>query len=515
MADADGGVDAVGVHAGQCPAARAARHRCFHVTGSAGATIGAHGRSPAPAGRARARAPGARRRCSSGCAAARARCCSSRASRASASPGCSRSSRRSRTAARSWPLARPSTRPTCRTRSGSEALTAARPRRSAGARRRPRGRAPRAARGAGGPGGRRSARPSASTTCTGPIPDRPRRSPRSSTGRPPDPCCSPSPPGRAGSRSRSTAALGGFGRDAARARTARPGGGARARRRRRRRRVRGQRRESVLPEQLARPHGPGAAADAEGTGACRRPWRPSLAAELAGSRNRRPRLLDGAAIAGDPFEIGLAAEVAELASARASTALDVLLGHGLVKPGGAPRRFAFRHPVVRHARPRGGPGRLADRRARPRGAALERRGAGPVERAHHVEQSAAPGDERAIAVLDAAAHDLQSLAPSTAARFLAALVRLLPAGAGATGARLRLADAQAAAGDRGRRARDAARRARRRAGSRPAADHDRRRQRGVAAGPHRTTPGGGSTSRSEPCPPSRRPTASACGSRSR
>ena len=55
-------------------------------------------------------------------------------------------------------------------------------------------------------------------------------------------------------------------------------------------------------------------------------------------------------------------------------------------------------------------------------------------------------------MLDAAAHELQSLAPATAARVLAALAGLLPEGARRTGAVLRLADAQAAGGDAARRA---------------------------------------------------------------
>ena len=70
-----------------------------------------------------------------------------------------------------------------------------------------------------------------------------------------------------------------------------------------------------------------------------------------------------------------------------------------------------------------------------------------MERAHHVEQAAAPGDEAAIALLSAAADELHSPAPATAARYRAAALRLMPSGAARTPAELRLADAQAAAGD--------------------------------------------------------------------
>ena len=236
-------------------------------------------------------------------------------------------------------------------------------------------------------------------------------------------------------------------------------------------------------EQLAR-EAPVAPAAAEGSGVPPA-VAASLAAELAALPPGARRLIDGAAVAGDPFELGLAAEIAELGERERLDALDLLLDHGLLRAEGAPRRFAFRHPVVRHgvleATPAGWRIGAHARAA----AALERRGAGAVARAHHVEQSAGPGDERAIAVLDAAAHELQSLAPATAARVLAALTGLLPEGERRTAAVLRLADAQAAGGDAGA-ARATLLAALDDAGAgRPPADHDRHRERRVAARPHR------------------------------
>ncbi|HEY6775532.1 MAG TPA: hypothetical protein VI122_03395 [Thermoleophilaceae bacterium] len=127
--------------------------------------------------------------------------------------------------------------------------------------------------------------------------------------------------------------------------------------------------------------------------------------------------MDGAAVAGDPFEVGLAAEVAELSEVAGLAALDELLACALARPAGAPRLFAFRHPVVRHAVYEAAPsGWRLDAHARAAGA-LERSGAGPVERAHHVEQAARPGDAEAIELLATAASDLQSPAPAVAARF--------------------------------------------------------------------------------------------------
>jgi DNA-binding CsgD family transcriptional regulator/tetratricopeptide (TPR) repeat protein len=177
----------------------------------------------------------------------------------------------------------------------------------------------------------------------------------------------------------------------------------------------------------------------------------ALTSELAALTREARRLLDAAAVTGDPFEPALATEVAELSEAAGLTALDELLARGLARPTGAPRLFAFRHPVVRHAvyqaAPRGWRLGAHARAAR----ALEQRGAGPVERAHHVEHAASPGDERAIELLATAARDLQSPAPAVAARFHAAALRLLPERPENRELRTRmlrlLADAQAASGE--------------------------------------------------------------------
>jgi DNA-binding NarL/FixJ family response regulator len=177
----------------------------------------------------------------------------------------------------------------------------------------------------------------------------------------------------------------------------------------------------------------------------------ALAAELAALAPDSQRMLDAAAVAGDPFDIELAAAVAELTEPAALRALDELLVCGLVRPGTAARRFAFRHPLVRHAvYVAAAPGWRLGAHARAADE-LERRGAGPAQRAHHVEQAARPGDEAAIALLAAAAEEQQSPAPATAARFYAAALRLLPNHPAQQERRSllqrQLADAQAAAGD--------------------------------------------------------------------
>jgi DNA-binding NarL/FixJ family response regulator len=177
----------------------------------------------------------------------------------------------------------------------------------------------------------------------------------------------------------------------------------------------------------------------------------ALGAELAALAPDARRVLDAAAVAGDPFEPELAAAVAELPEPAVLHSLDELLRCALVRPAATVRRFAFRHPVVRHAVYMATPPawRLG---AHARAAqALERRGAGPVQRAHHVEHAARPGDEDAIELLSAAASELQSAAPRIAARCHAAALRLLPDHPAQRERRSRLqrllADAQAAAGD--------------------------------------------------------------------
>jgi DNA-binding NarL/FixJ family response regulator len=178
----------------------------------------------------------------------------------------------------------------------------------------------------------------------------------------------------------------------------------------------------------------------------------ALAAEVATLAPEARLVLEGAAVVGDPFEPALAAEAAGVSEADALRALDELLLRTLVRPTGAARRFAFRHPVVRHAVYEGVPGgsRLeAHARA---AAALERRGAGLIARAHHVEHAAQLGDAEAVDLLEGAARELQGPAPASSARFHAAALRVLPDTpehqVRRAAIQIALAEAQSAAGDR-------------------------------------------------------------------
>jgi DNA-binding CsgD family transcriptional regulator len=137
-------------------------------------------------------------------------------------------------------------------------------------------------------------------------------------------------------------------------------------------------------------------------------------------------LLQGAAVLGEPFEPELAADTAGIEAGAALEALDSLLDSDLIRAADVPRRFRFRHPIVRGAiyEAAGGGWRLAAHgRA---AAALVARGASAPARAHHVERSARIGDEEAIGVLVQAGQEAASHAPASAARWLDAALRLLP-----------------------------------------------------------------------------------------
>lgn len=160
------------------------------------------------------------------------------------------------------------------------------------------------------------------------------------------------------------------------------------------------------------------------------------------------RMLEGAAVAGEPFEPELAAETAGLEPERALALLDELVARDCVRAEPAPRRFRFRHPIVRRAVydaiP---PGRrlAAHRHA---AAALGQLGAPAIAGAHHIALSARPGDDAAIASLTDAAVQVAGRAPASAAHWFAVALSLL--GAAQVQRRLSvlapLAEAQAAAG---------------------------------------------------------------------
>lgn len=175
----------------------------------------------------------------------------------------------------------------------------------------------------------------------------------------------------------------------------------------------------------ARGRGAGLAVDSE----VPVPVRAVLAAELAALDPTELLVAQAAAVAADEFDLVLLAGAAGLDDERVLLALDRLTEHDLVRPAPQPGRFRYRHPLVRGVayQSAGAGTRLA---AHARAAdTLRTRGATATELAHHVERSAVPGDQEAVAVLTEAAAATMNTTPATAAHFLTGALGLLPAGA--------------------------------------------------------------------------------------
>jgi len=146
-----------------------------------------------------------------------------------------------------------------------------------------------------------------------------------------------------------------------------------------------------------------------------------------GVLSRPARLvLEGAAVAGDPFEPELAAAAADITTKRVLAVIDELVDRDLVRPTETLGRFRFRHPILHRAVYEGSrPGWRIGAHARV-AAALDERGAPPAVRAHHVERFAQVGDLAAVALLEQAAQGAAGRAPATAARWFQAALELLP-----------------------------------------------------------------------------------------
>lgn len=142
------------------------------------------------------------------------------------------------------------------------------------------------------------------------------------------------------------------------------------------------------------------------------------------------KTLRAAAAAGESFEPELVGAIAEQPVTSVLAALDELLEVDFIRATDAPRRFRFRHPIVRRAVYDGIPqGWKIGAHARA-SAVLAASHAPASVRAHHVENSATVGDEQAIALLVLAGREAAPRAPETAGRWLLAATRLLPSGEG-------------------------------------------------------------------------------------
>jgi ATP/maltotriose-dependent transcriptional regulator MalT len=195
--------------------------------------------------------------------------------------------------------------------------------------------------------------------------------------------------------------------------------------------------------------GPAAVADGWGAAGVPEAVTAAITRELAALPDHVRGFAQAASVVGDPFDLDVAVATAAMPEPEALEALDELVARELLRPADVPRRFRFRHPLVRSAVYAScSPGaRLTahERAAR----ALAERGAPATTRAHHVEQSARHGDIDAVAVLLEAGQSAAQRAPSSAARWFEAALRILPDGAPSlerAGLLMALARAQAATG---------------------------------------------------------------------
>jgi DNA-binding NarL/FixJ family response regulator len=162
----------------------------------------------------------------------------------------------------------------------------------------------------------------------------------------------------------------------------------------------------------------------------------ALAEEIASISPEARLLLEAGSVVGDPFELELAAATAAVGEPEALTALDELLASGLLRRTDVPRRFRFRHPIVRRA-VYGGTGSGWRSAAHQRAAlTLAAHGEPAATRARHVEQFAALGDRDAVATLREAADASAERAPESAARWYRGALRLLPPGEAARDERI-------------------------------------------------------------------------------
>ena len=156
------------------------------------------------------------------------------------------------------------------------------------------------------------------------------------------------------------------------------------------------------------------------------PWRRSWRLLSRGTR----RVAEGAAVVGDLFEPELARAAADVDRARRrSTAIDELLRLDLVRSTEVPRRFRFRHPLVRRAVYDVDTGRLAARRTRAdRRGARGKRGAPAVRARPPCRALRSPGRQgRGCDRCARPARTIAHRAPASAARWFAGAAAAAPA----------------------------------------------------------------------------------------
>ena len=152
----------------------------------------------------------------------------------------------------------------------------------------------------------------------------------------------------------------------------------------------------------------------------------AIGAELDALSDGARALAQAAAVVGDPFELDLAAAASASCEEEMWDGVDELVASDLVRHTDVPRRFQFRHPLVRSSVYGSAPPSV---RVSCHGRAwevLSKRGSPAPVLALHVEQAAAHGDSAAIEILRRAGEETAARAPTSAAPWFAAALRLLP-----------------------------------------------------------------------------------------
>ncbi len=153
-----------------------------------------------------------------------------------------------------------------------------------------------------------------------------------------------------------------------------------------------------------------------------------LVAELDALSATVRRVVDVAAVIGEPFDPALVADVSGIEPTDVLSALDELRSRGLCAHEGPGASWRFRHPLLRRVAydAQTAAARLDAHRLAARSLAV--RGAPTPERARHVYVSAQTGDRAAARLLLGAADELSGHAPATAEQWYAAALAVVPDG---------------------------------------------------------------------------------------
>ena len=155
----------------------------------------------------------------------------------------------------------------------------------------------------------------------------------------------------------------------------------------------------------------------------------SIASELELLSPTARALVNAAGVAGDPFDLDVASATADLDDGVALSAIDELLARDLIRLTPVPRRFQFRHPLLRSAVYERCPQGVRLAAHEKVSSILASQGAPASERAHHVVHAARHGDLDAVDVLRTAGRESLSRAPRSAELWFSGALRLLPADA--------------------------------------------------------------------------------------